>query len=505
VAAGVWKLKYQYLIIAVEPWEIRLAVELARNIEDAHAIKLIVADHYTPFFQKNFLQNLKIPSGTQLVTMEEEYNSWQFNHYSDFNFKKLEFWEKEICKQRNLNQIMNSHQGLNGYENKATYLPMSNSWKQKIYYDYLNFTEALFLNGDPHRVIAISRRSFLSNLIWEYSRYLGFEYLTITQSRIGNRLIVREDFGYGMEVQHLAKIKMKGPSQEANNFVAELETRNFLYKSWTNLKMEELINQSNKPFNAFYSEFKIALRRALVRFVFEYPQRRGKIKRLGESLVKLSIYEINKSFRRLILRVFRDHFFETSLPDGEFFAWFLHARPEDSTLVLGDGEDEVQKLFDLAKELKPDQGVVVKENAQMYGARPLRFYLNLKNRGFFLLEPTHNNQEIFSRMAGVVGVSGTVLLESKLLGFNSYALGSPEFIRVLDNETYPSLREFLIKAPKMKSSNEAAIQYVTWVLNQAPDDHIAFEDKWESPKGKVTLNSILFQISEYWPKYQVST
>jgi hypothetical protein len=57
----------------------------------------------------------------------------------------------------------------------------------------------------------------------------------------------------------------------------------------------------------------------------------------------------------------------------------------------------------------------------------------------------------------------------------------------------------------MKSSNEAAIQYVTWVLNQAPDDHIAFEDKWESPKGKVTLNSILFQISEYWPKYQVST
>ena len=108
-------------------------------------------------------------------------------------------------------------------------------------------------------------------------------------------------------------------------------------------------------------------------------------------------------------------------------------------------------------------------------------------------------------MAGVVGVSGTVLLESKLLGFNSYALGSPEFIRVLDNETYPNLREFLINAPKLRSTNEVAIQYVTWVLNQAPDDHIAFEDKWESPTGKVTLNSILFQISEYWPKNQVST
>ena len=147
----------------------------------------------------------------------------------------------------------------------------------------------------------------------------------------------------------------------------------------------------------------------------------------------------------------------------------------------------------------------MKENAQMYGARPLRFYLNLKNRGFFLLEPTHNNQEIFSRMVGVVGVSGTVLLESKLLGFNSYALGSPEFIRVLDNETYSSLGEFVIKAPKMKSTNEGAIQYVTWVLNQAPEDHLAFQDNWGTPKGKITLNSILFQISEYWPKYQVST
>ena len=505
MAAGVCKLKYQYIIIAVEPWEIELAVELARNIEDSHAIKILVADHYTPFFQKKFLENLKIPSGTHLVTMEKEYNSWQFNRYSDFNLTKIEFWEKEICKQRNLNQIMDSHQGLNGYENKATYLPMSNSWKQKIYYDYLSFTEGLFLEGGLYRVIAISRRSFLSNLIWEYSRYLGFEYLTITQSRIGNRLIVREDFGYGMEAEHLAKIKMKRPSQEANNFVAELKSRNFLYKSWTNLKIEELINQSNKPFNAFYSELEIALRRALARFVFEYPTRRGKIKRLGESLVKLSIYEIKKSFRRLILRVFRDHFFEKSLPDKEFFAWFLHARPEDSTLVLGDGEDEVLKLFDLAKELNPDQRVVVKENAQMYGARPLRFYLNLKNRGFFLLEPTHNNQEIFSRMVGVVGVSGTVLLESKLLGFNSYALGSPEFIRVLDNETYSSLGEFVIKAPKMKSTNEVAIQYVTWVLNQAPEDHLAFQDNWGTPKGKITLNSILFQISEYWPKYQVST
>ena len=104
-------MKYQYLIIAVEPWEIKLAVELARNIEDAHAIKLVVADHYTPFFQKDFLQNLKIPAGTQLVTMEEEYNSWQFKRYSDFNLKKYEIWEKEICKQRSFIQIMNSHQG----------------------------------------------------------------------------------------------------------------------------------------------------------------------------------------------------------------------------------------------------------------------------------------------------------------------------------------------------------------------------------------------------------
>jgi hypothetical protein len=506
LAKGTRELKYRYLLIAAESWEIRFALEIARNIKDAQEVKILVADHYTPFYQKSFLENLNVPSGIQIISMENQYNSWQVRKYPDSTIDLMTFdlWEKKICKQRSLIQIMNSHQSLNGYENQATYLPISESWKKKIYFDYLKFATDLFLDNGPYRVIAMSRRSLLSNLIWEYSQYLNFEYLTITQSRIGNRLIVRDDFGYGMRLQHLEKIKMCRPSQEATNFIGELKSRNFLYKSWTNLKIEELNTQAKQPARAFYYELKKAFRRSIARLVFEYPTRRGKIRRLGESLVRLSIFEVNKSFRKLILRVFRKHFFDVTTPDKDFFAWFLHARPEDSTLVLGDGEDEVQTLIAFANELKPSQCVVVKENAQMYGARPVRFYLNLKRRGFLLLEPTHNNQEIFSRMVGLVGVSGTVLLESKLLGFSSYALGSPEFIYTLDNGDYSSLREFVDKAPTTKKSNEIAIKYVSWVLNQAPQDHLAFEGDWDSPKGKATLESISFQISQHWTDYKVS-
>jgi hypothetical protein len=90
------------------------------------------------------------------------------------------------------------------------------------------------------------------------------------------------------------------------------------------------------------------------------------------------------------------------------------------------------------------------------------------------------------------------------MGYNSYALGAPEFIHVLDNRIYPTLREFLEKAPTIKHSNEMAIKYVAWILSHAPKDHLAFEADWNSPEGKETLESVSSQISQYWTDYKVS-
>jgi hypothetical protein len=488
------------LIVATEPWEVRLAVELTKVFKKSIEIDLVVADHYTPFYHSEFLRKLELQENVHLKTMEKEFLAWQRKRpeIDETMDRRFESWRK-TCTQRTLQQVINSHQGLNGYENAVTYFSLSPEWRKKIVHDYLEFAERLLDEEITYRIISLSRRSLLANLLWEYSRHREIPYLTIIQSRVGNRLIVRDDFGYG--VRHVRGPWQGNDGSSAQNFLKKWDEKHSLYKSWTSKQIDVIVDHSTKPFRTFFEDLERLLRRTWARIFYEYPMRRNKIRRMGESLFRLTIFELKRAYRKLILGVFPKLFFKSDLPATNFFLWMLHARPEDSTTVLGNGEDEVAVLYSTLTVIKAHAIVVVKENAQMYGVRPLSFYRNLRKLGVWLISPTFENADLFNKTDGVIGISGTVLLEAKLLGLPSFAFGHPEFLNALDNHCSSNLDEFVrnIYITPATRNNKLAEQYIAWILDLAPEDHLElFEGEWFSESGKITLKNIQLQIGRFW-------
>ena len=178
--------------------------------------------------------------------------------------------------------------------------------------------------------------------------------------------------------------------------------------------------------------------------------------------------------------------FDQNYPDGNSCAWFLHARPEDSTLVLGRGIDEMDLIQEVSKNLPLGDTLYIKENALMLGVRKHGFYKKLRQFGNVrLLSPTASNSKILSGCDRVVGVSGTILLEAKLLNKEVFSMGDPEFLGVLDNNKYSTIRSFL-NLQSDASDGDVGIEilrYVQWVFESSSKNHVAFLADLSSPKA----------------------
>jgi hypothetical protein len=166
-----------------------------------------------------------------------------------------------------------------------------------------------------------------------------------------------------------------------------------------------------------------------------------------------------------------------SLPEQPYILWALHTRPEDSTLVLGEGKDELDELVKFASLLPKNMLLVVKESPLMFGIRERNFYRRLKSlSNVYLLDCFFETPLAIRRSIGVAGISGPVILEASLLKIPSCALGKTEFDKLLDYSGWDGARDFVNNLNNHNFSKQYLMfeKYVAWVFENSIDDSVSY-------------------------------
>lgn len=469
----------QVLIIVTEPIEIKLACNVLNQSKgnDLDVI-FLVADHFTFLYEYNFLREMTQKFRYQFLTWEDIYVKWQKRHKIDreSNRQYLKYWESKYCINRNLSQLMKTHQGLYAWESSFIYWKISDNQKSEIFCDLCKYAENLFEEYQIVKVISFSTRSFLSNAVYEIAQFREIQMMTLIPNRIGPRYQFREDFGIGVSDKYKAQILATEIKEDALNFVDQLLIKTHLFLGLSNKAIEELRSRKNYPLNFLKNDVILLCKNTYFRIFKAQKIRKYKSKVLSENLVKLSIWELRGLVATFLYSLGVHKFSDEKKITSPFFLWFLHARPEESTSVLSLGQDEIEKLVEVSGILPSGYILVVKENPIMLGRRSLGFYKKLKKlSNVLLLSPVADNNILFSRCIGILGMSGTSLLEVSLIGKPAYAFGLPEFLSVLSNEKYRNVNEFIYGSIASKGSGEersTALKYVQWAIDRSTSERV---------------------------------
>ncbi len=162
--------------------------------------------------------------------------------------------------------------------------------------------------------------------------------------------------------------------------------------------------------------------------------------RLVRPILGFMIKLRRRRFELLSARYFDLRGDETPLP-GKFLLYALHFTPEASINTSAPYYvDQLRAIDMLLVSLPQGHRLLVKEHPAMYGRRPAAFYRALRRRpGLVLVHPACDTRRLIARASVVATVSGTVGLESFLLGKPCVLFGESFFAHLC--HPVPALRE----------------------------------------------------------------
>jgi hypothetical protein len=175
-------------------------------------------------------------------------------------------------------------------------------------------------------------------------------------------------------------------------------------------------------------------------------------------------------------------------------------RPEGSVLVLGDARDEIEELIKTANFIPAGYKLVVKENPEMFGLRAFGFYRKIKkNRNIILIDPHFPTFEIIQASVGVIGISGTVLLEAALFEKPSYALGRPEFVPFLVGSGWEGQEVYFEKVITKQFGNPRIkiLPYLAYIMAEGFENGIPFEGDLQSAEAENMIQKFAIKIANF--------
>ena len=182
-----------------------------------------------------------------------------------------------------------------------------------------------------------------------------------------------------------------------------------------------------------------------------------------------------------------------------YFLWALHARPESSVLVLGDGEDEIDKLFEAADQIPSGYFLFVKEHPIMIGRRNRGFYKKIKkHKQIILIDPFVSSSDLIKNSLGVIGISGTILLEAAFYDKPSCALGKPEFNEFLSENGSDKIGIFLNKviSNEYQSPRSKIKPYIAYLLSESIESNFLLGPKSDELMKVDTITHFAKKITE---------
>jgi hypothetical protein len=477
--------------VSFEPWETEIMSSLLYQYKKKNVFEVsqLMADTSQFDYNKNFDAKV-LKSPIQIFTLKDLHNKWQTQLNQKRLKKRYNHWKKKLRKSRSVEELINSEMVFNHYERYPFYSKLSKNEKLNITLDVLEYCENILNKLEIDIVITINNQNLLKNCLFEICKIKKIKMLTILNSRIDNNLIVREDFGLGISKKEIRNINLF-----KDNFF--IKTKRFinsfndkenleLYKSFTTIANKELSLGKKKP---ILSSIKIIKYRIKFLYFFLYYFKNGLAKKK---------FDLNKYFYLLfniqcLLRIIRSYFFnipfaKTELPtNSRYIYWPLHMRPESSELTLGIGLDELTLIKEVSTFIDKKTLIIIKENPNMLEFRRKSFYKELiKIKNIYLIDPLYSSKKLIRNSIGVIGISGTSLMEGMIMNKPSFAIGKPEFQDFLTGYGLKNIKKFIKNCEKKQKVDHQRkiLPYINYVFKKG----IKLNLGWNLIKNKTSIN-----------------
>ncbi len=486
--------------LADHPWELimmnQLISEFQFNDSEVSA-SLVITDFYMINHQANLVDTMRAASFFEILTLEELFIDWQLDVESLEDSEELLIflnnWENENCTNRTLSEIEKTNRFIFGYENDRFNYKVSKYWRLRILKDSIQWCEDYLDRFMPDIVVLIERANLIPNILEVLCSRRGIKVFTLMPSRIGDRWIVREDFGHGLSDFEFNQIFQ---SELDNAFIDEAEqfskTLSSIRKGSYYSLAFEISERFKFPAKNTFSQIVKQIRdysASLYGYVFIQPRIRAikSIRRLEQNFFRVALFE----FQCLCIRLMRisrvKSFGILETPSTRYLFWALHARPEGATIVAGHGLDEIDEIKKFARLLTGDLKILIKENPIMFGRRQRGFYKSLARiPNVLIADPFLNTFDCIENSTGVVGISGTALLEAGLMGKHVLILGKPEFDRCSSFRGWDSVQDFLshIQESNSKNDRDKFLRYAAYVFSISNSEDIGYPVYVEREKFK---------------------
>ena len=471
------------LFLVDQPWQLQLSLGVIEELATKgfeYEVAFAITDYYIFLHHPELIKSIDCKKVHQIFTLEEEYRSWQQNLREEADEAYILDWDNRFCKVRNILELERTNQWVYGDERSRYYLPISGQYRKIILLDTIKWVDCIVENWLPTTIVAVERSTLPTNLIWTRSESEKIKFLTFIPSRIGNRWSLRKDFGYGMSPDLEFAIREKYSSPGSTSEAEELVSRIISKKqgSYLSLEFKEtavLQQKTKQPLRGLLADLKVEIKNVYSRTFLETRRRAFKVRRVEQDLFKLSVVRLQRIFIHFFYNLGNYKYAHMTTPLVPYYFWGLHARPEGSVLALGNGRDEISELTKAIDHLPTGSLLVVKENIEMLGLRRRGFYKTLRaNPKIWLLDATSNTFDAMYRSQGVIGISGTLLLEAKMLKKTVCALGNPEFLPFLDytSRTIDLFFNAARSAQEVESSFREFLKYVQYILDTSSESDV---------------------------------
>jgi hypothetical protein len=467
------------VLIADQPYQTKILGLVGKNLVDfGIQVHMVFSDYYMFLYAKDQILDVQ-RHGIQTHTQEEIFWSWQGrNPGNEMELTKfIKSWESTNCNERSIDQLEKTNNFVFANERDFFGKKITRPWQIRVLHDSLRWVDKIYETVNPDLILSIENCTLVNNLFFTKAQKHGISHIAAMNSRISTRWVIRDDFGFGMSARNKSLAERivldKSDSLALEQYIEEfIEREKGAYQALAHLIVSEAKRRG--PIRSLGHEVIELLKVSISRMV--ESQRRPKFKRLEQNFFKLSIWEARGIAVRFLYSIGVSHFLDAGsiLEKEKFFLWNLHYRPEGSVLTAIAGRDEIELLEFAASALPEGWSLVVKEHPLMFGYREVGFYSRLKSNGSIKLVSPFVETKLLLRSAfGAVGVAGTFLLESEILGKPSWAMGHPEFEPFLGGSGQDGVESFFRRVAKGEYSNYASRikNYLAYIFaNSSKDD-----------------------------------
>lgn len=372
------------------------------------------------------------------------------------NFESTELYNKTF------NELILTDQSLTySHHNRSPYYKKLTKDKIYIFSESLSKqVHSLFEKIRPDFVVTIERNYFVKNVAAQISLKRKIPVLSYVSSRVGNYGVWLNEFGLSpshddVYIQNNALKPVE--SQLQNEFMQVVD--NFvngvhqgLYSARSHAVRKYKANILRLLTNYLKTEFDAWKKLSLHTYAFV----RGDLKcwstPLSGKFIRIRFFHLIGLFRSLFAYSGKDY--EDIPEERKYILAPLHVLPESSTLTLGPEYYELDIIRRVSHALPADMVILVKENPSMTALRTRAEINALKKLpNVYYISPFIDTKTLIKNAAGIIGISGTGLLEAALQGLPALAYGHPEFSRAISHHGAHELTDF-IKACSDDNDNE---------------------------------------------------